>query len=332
MQEGGASGVDASLLRLIGRTPSLSAELLHRACGRENRLAEVLAERKGIHTGGFDVRPQLMVAVFAAAGGVAMRGWCGKEDTTLSHIGALLESALSHMGPGLFGNSRSGSDGGTVTSRLNADRQMKDRRAAFSRGWVCAAMTRARRPLLRTRPRLGAADLALCPPPPRQPLGPGRSSRIQGRGQRRRCRSRPGAARQRGSPGCSPWFGAENGWSRGPVRARSPARHSSGRRPRRGAGLVGACAAAAGRRRLKKRLDTAGAPGGHCDSWPPRTRTDASPRAARGLRPRAPPSEDDPGEGTHSNRSSARTWGNGFSPGEARDELPHDNTGVDGIA
>lgn len=122
LQEGDASGVDASLLRLIGRAPSLSAELRRRTAGLETRLAEVLAEREGIHTGGSDLRPQLMVAVFAAAGSVAMRRWCGKENTTLSHIGALLDSPLSHMGPGLFGDRRSGSDGGTVTSRLDADR------------------------------------------------------------------------------------------------------------------------------------------------------------------------------------------------------------------
>ncbi|MFD4946272.1 hypothetical protein ACFVYE_25380 [Streptomyces sp. NPDC058239] len=111
LQEGSAYGVDASLLRLIDRTPSLSAELLRRAGGLETRLAEVIAEREGIHTGGSDMRPQLMVAVFVAAGSVAMRGWCGKEDTTLSHIGALLESALHHMGPELFGDWRSGHDG-----------------------------------------------------------------------------------------------------------------------------------------------------------------------------------------------------------------------------
>ncbi|MFE3901452.1 TetR/AcrR family transcriptional regulator [Streptomyces sp. NPDC059153] len=120
LQEGGASGVDAPLLRLIDRTPSLSAELLRRAAGLETRLAEVIAEREGIHTGS-DVRPQLMVAVFAAAGSVAMRDWCGKENTTLSHIGTLLESALDHMGPGLFGEWRSGSGGDTVTSRLDGD-------------------------------------------------------------------------------------------------------------------------------------------------------------------------------------------------------------------
>ncbi|WP_413754423.1 hypothetical protein NRF20_44985 [Streptomyces sp. R-74717] len=56
LQEGGASGVDAPLLRLIDRTPSLSAELLRRAAGLETRLTEVIAEREGIHTGS-DLRP-----------------------------------------------------------------------------------------------------------------------------------------------------------------------------------------------------------------------------------------------------------------------------------
>ncbi|MFJ5725632.1 TetR/AcrR family transcriptional regulator [Streptomyces sp. NPDC093149] len=116
LEEGGASGVDASLLRLIDRTPGLNAELLRRTAGLEARLAEVVAEREGIRTGS-DMRPQLMVGVFVTAGRVATRNWCGQEPTTASRIGALLESVLDQMGPGLFGDWRGRSEGGTAPSR-----------------------------------------------------------------------------------------------------------------------------------------------------------------------------------------------------------------------
>lgn len=116
LEEGGTSGVDAPLLRLIDRTPGLNAELLRRTAGLEARLAEVIAEREGIRTGS-DMRPQLMVAVFVTAGRVATRSWCAKEPTTASHIGTLLESVLDQMGPGLFGDWRSQNEGGTVPSR-----------------------------------------------------------------------------------------------------------------------------------------------------------------------------------------------------------------------
>ncbi|MFB7188846.1 TetR/AcrR family transcriptional regulator [Streptomyces sp. NPDC056230] len=116
LEEGGASGVDAPLLRLIDRTPGLNAELLRRTAGLEARLAEVIAVREGIRTGS-DMRPQLMVAVFVMAGRVATRNWCAKEPTTASHIGVLLESVLDQIGPGLFGDWRSRSEVGTDPSR-----------------------------------------------------------------------------------------------------------------------------------------------------------------------------------------------------------------------
>lgn len=109
VHEGELDGVDGSLhmamMRLVERTPELLAEYLRRSEEMEERLARIIAARKGVDLTD-DFRPQLLVAIFKAVGRVVSRAWYLRAEADLQAISLAFDSALDALQPELFGDWR----------------------------------------------------------------------------------------------------------------------------------------------------------------------------------------------------------------------------------
>ncbi len=83
-------------LKLVERSPALLAANLRRQAEREQRLAEVIADREGLDPA-TDPRPQLAVAVFDAALRVATNSWCSTDREDLTSILSEMEACLDQL-------------------------------------------------------------------------------------------------------------------------------------------------------------------------------------------------------------------------------------------